>query len=75
MILLFVVRGIYVGYLLGFYGLLVTAFLNGYSIFIYYGPWSHYFVYHPNNSIASAWHASLHAIIALTYAAAQPFLT
>ena len=75
MILLFVVRGIYVGYLLGFYGLLVAAFLNGYSIFIYYGPWSHSFAYHPNYYIGSLWHGSIHVIIAFTYAAAQPFLT
>ena len=74
MILVFVVRGIYVGYLLGFYGLLVAAFLNGYSIFIYYGPWSHSFAYHPNNSIASLWHSSMHILIAFTYAGAQPFL-
>jgi len=73
-ICLLILQGIMDAYRIGLTGFIVLGIVNGYSAFIYYGPWSHYFVYHPNIYISSAWHGTIHIMVAGSFTIEQLFL-
>ena len=55
---------VWMAYELGVWGIVASALLKSYALFIYCGPCSNRFAYHPNLVIGSLWHGSIHVVTA-----------
>jgi len=47
-------------------GLLIAFVINGYNLFIYFGPMANYMAFHPDQTIATRWHMSIHIFAILS---------
>ena len=59
------------GYNGGVPGLTIAVVINSYNLFIYFGPMAKYMIFHPNRTIATRWHISMHIFAILSIIAQQ----
>lgn len=59
------------GYNGGVPGLTIAFIINGYNLFIYFGPMAKYMAFHPNRTITTRWHMSIHIFAILSIIAQQ----
>jgi len=55
-------------------GLLIAFVINGYNLFIYFGPMANYMVFHPDQTIATRWHMSIHIFAILSIIVQQYYI-
>jgi len=67
-----VVRSFIDGYNGGVPGLTIVIIINGYNLFVYFGPMAKYMAFHPDPIMATRWHMSIH-IFAILGIIAQQF--
>jgi len=57
-----VLRGFVDGFYGSIQGILLAVIANAYSWIIYFSPFKKLFAYHPESSIATRWHMSMHVL-------------
>jgi hypothetical protein len=63
------------GYNGGLPGFIIACIANGYTLFIYLGPMAKYMAFHPDRTIRTRWHVSIHVLTILSIIAQQPYIT
>jgi len=62
------------GYNAGLYGLVIVIVINTYNYIVYFSPYSKYLEFHPNKTIGTFFHSTLHIFAVIGVIAQQYFI-